>query len=274
MKEPLDQGSDRSASLPYWMLEESEFQTERDRDGFFTKGILALLSLLENVRENGKVKGSGAFGFSKILYTFTAIVLLSLSRNAAFTMTVLASFLVKASFLPARALFRTLRGGMRCAGFSMLILFPAVFLGAPRSMLTISLKVFVSTGLVFHLQSTTPWNQLTEGFRFFHVPDLLILTLDLTIKYIALLGELSLHMLEAISLRSVGRNREKGRTLSGVPGNTFLRSREMADEMYGAMVCRGFEGEYRRPESVRLKRGDFLVFAEILLTIGFFIWLS
>ena len=261
-------------SIPDWMRGKNDYRPETDRDGFLTRSMLTMMSLLAGIRENGEVKGSRASPWLKILFTIFTIVLLSLSQNAVFTMTILAVFLLKACFLPTRALTRTFRGALGGAVFSMLIMLPAIFLGSPRSMLTVSLKVFVSTGLVYLLQSTTPWNRLTEGFRFYHAPDLLILTLDLTIKYIALLGELSLCMLEAIRLRSVGRNREKGRTFSGVLGNTFLRSREMADEMYGAMVCRGFEGEYRRPDRVRFQRWDLTVLTEMIAFTFLFIWLK
>ena len=73
------------------------------------------------------------------------------------------------------------------------------------------------------------------------------MTLDITLKYIVLLGDVCLDMLTALKLRSVGKNREKGKSLSGVLGVTFLKSREMSEEMYGAMTCRGFEGEYVKP---------------------------
>ena len=71
-----------------------------------------------------------------------------------------------------------------------------------------------------------------------------VFTLDITLKYIVILGNICVDMLNAVRLRSVGRNKDKKSALSGVMGVTFLKSREMADEMYQAMVCRGFDGEY------------------------------
>ena len=58
-------------------------------------------------------------------------------------------------------------------------------------------------------------------------------------------------MLYAVQLKSIGRNREKATSLSGIVGTLFLRSRAMAEEMYAAMICRCFTGSYRKPLSAR-----------------------
>ena len=52
-------------------------------------------------------------------------------------------------------------------------------------------------------------------------------------------------MLYALKLRSVGRDGRKLRSLGGVAGTVFLKSKEAAARQYEAMGCRGFSGEYR-----------------------------
>lgn len=94
----------------------------------------------------------------------------------------------------------------------------------------------------------TSWNKLTASMRTFHVPALFIFTLDITLKYISVLGEICVDILRSIILRSVGKNPDKARSFSGVLGITFLKSSEMAEEMYAAMCCRGFTGEYEKKQ--------------------------
>jgi cobalt/nickel transport system permease protein len=78
-------------------------------------------------------------------------------------------------------------------------------------------------------------------------------------------------MLHALKLRSVGRNAGKTASLSGVAGTLFLVSKEMAEEMYGAMECRGFTGEYRARSGLRLRSSDLvLTVATGLLGAAFF----
>ena len=65
-------------------------------------------------------------------------------------------------------------------------------------------------------------------------------------------------MLYAVKLRSVGRNRQKKRAFAGIFGVAFLKSREMSEEMYQAMCCRGFTGEYRVEHHIKWRWHDFL----------------
>lgn len=95
------------------------------------------------------------------------------------------------------------------------------------------------------LAQTIKWNSLTNAIKAFYVPDIFIFVLDITLPYIVLLGEYSINMLYALKLRSVGVNKEKSSSLAAIGGTIFLKSKEMADEMYQAMECRGFCGEYK-----------------------------
>ena len=76
------------------------------------------------------------------------------------------------------------------------------------------------------------------------LPGTVIFIIDITFRYIALLGNLMQELLTAVSLRSVGRNDKKYNSVGGVMGVTFLRGTEMNKEMYEAMQCRGFTDDY------------------------------
>ena len=104
--------------------------------------------------------------------------------------------------------------------------------------------------------------------RFFF-PDLFIFVFDITIKYIVMLGEFALQMLYALKLRSVGRNRSKYGSIGGVGGMLFIKSRNMSEEMYYAMECRGFTGEYHASGKVSFTAFD----AAYILLNGGFVWL-
>ena len=67
------------------------------------------------------------------------ILLSALSSNAVFTTGILAAGLLRLALLPGRSLIRVLHRVLPPLGFSVLILLPGVFLGHPRTMLTISL---------------------------------------------------------------------------------------------------------------------------------------
>ena len=110
--------------------------------------------------------------------------------------------------------------------------------------------------------------------RTFRIPSLFIFTLDITLKYISVLGEMCADILTSVSLRSVGKNPQKAKALSGVLGISFLKSREMAEEMYAAMCCRGFTGEYRIRKKYKLRLPDFFYTLLMLGCVGLFFYLN
>ncbi|MCQ2491613.1 MAG: energy-coupling factor transporter transmembrane protein EcfT [Lachnospiraceae bacterium] len=260
-------------SIPEWMLESENYIPPKDSDGFITKTILSIGGVLSKAKYNGNVASSGSVPI-KLITIFVLILLMALSRNMFFTYFVLAAVLLRICLLREKVLKKVIGTAFAAFCFSMIILLPAVFLGSPKTMLTVSIKVFLSVSLVQILSVTNPWNQITGALRAFHIPALFILTFDITLKYIVLLGDICLNMLEALKLRSVGKNRDKKRSFSGILGVTFLKSQEMSEEMYQAMICRGFDGEYQIYQKQRFQAIDLLYLLLLVVYIGLFCYLE
>jgi len=102
------------------------------------------------------------------------------------------------------------------------------------------------------------------------LPDIFILVLDITIKYIFILGEYSINMLYALRLRSVGRNDRKHQSIPNLMGALFLKSKEMAELTYSAMECRGFDGRYLSSWKFRMKMEYFIYSGANFLVIALF----
>lgn len=236
-------------NIPEWLETEEHYEAAPDRDGFMTKSMLSIISMLSSFRA-GKVsfgKLGAAFPAPlKLLLCLALIITTSATKNMMVVYAILAVTLVHICLLKAENLRKTVGVAFLASVMSALILIPAIFLGSPRSMLTVSIKVFVSVSLISILSSTTEWNKLTAGLKAFHIPHIFIFTLDITLKYIVILGDIALDMLNALKLRSVGINKSKSSSLSGILGVTFLKSRHMANEMYDAMICRAYGEEEKK----------------------------
>lgn len=232
--------------LPDWLKENEKYNAPTDHDGFLTKSILSLMSMLASFRAKTTSYGAKYPAPLKLIVCLAMILTTSLAHNMIVVYVILAILLAHICFLKDKLLVRTITTSFVAAAISAIILIPAVFLGSPQSMLTVSIKVFVSVGLIGVMASTTEWNKLTAGLAAFHIPDVFIFTLDITLKYIVILGNISMDMLNALKLKSIGHNSSKAQSLSGILGVTFFKSRQMSEEMLQAMECRGFEGEYRR----------------------------
>jgi len=193
------------------------------------------------------------------------VLLLSLSNSFSFAVVVIVYILVILSFLDAEIILKVFKISFIMAFFTFIMLLPSLFIGSRNSSTLMTVKVFATVAVLNILTRTTRWNDITGALRFFHAPDLFILVLDITIKYIMMLGEYALSMLYSLKMRSVGKNRRKYTSLSGIAGTMFIKSREMAEDMYSAMECRGFTGEYKSHRSLRLGLADF---GFILANIG------
>lgn len=262
--------------MPEWLLAESNYIPRTDKDTFINKSILSLLSLISRIRSQGGYKKE-LFDVSpalKVALTFALILFLSLSHNFVFTIIVNVYLLLLLSMLQGEEIIKILKSGFIIAVFTFVILLPAAFRGNYYSIAAITPKVFATVTAVNILSYSTRWNNITSALKVFFIPDLFILVLDITIKYILLLGEFSLNMLYSLKLRSVGKNNGKYTSLSGIAGTMFLKSKEMAEDMYAAMECRGFTGEYKAVRKFKVTVPDIVYAAVNAFIIFIFFKLS
>lgn len=261
--------------LPSWMCESEAYEPNIDKDGFITKSAQAILGVLAKLKWNaGKDRRFSASPSLKLCYTFLFILLTACSKNYLFSLIMVAGTILALASYPASAMKQILSGTIGAVLFSIFILLPAVFMGNPQILLTIGTKVFLSVTLIGILSAGTAWNKLTASLRAFHIPDIFIFTLDITLKYIAVLGEICMEILTSLRLRSIGQNKKKAKAFSGILGISFLKSREMADEMYAAMCCRGFVGEYKTGRKYAFRKQDIFYIFSMIAVVGLFVYLE
>lgn len=249
--------------MPEWLLKDEDYIPISDKDTFANKSILSLLGVLSRIRTQSGYKTDkfNVNAIFKVAFTFMLVILLSISGNFTFVVVVNVYLLTILSLMQAKEILTILKFGIVTALFTFVILLPAAFWGNTYSSIMITSKVFASVTAVNILSHSTRWNSITSALKRFFVPDIFIFVLDITIKYIVLLGDFTLNMLYSLKLRSVGRNRGKYASLSGIAGTMFIKSKEMAEDMYSAMECRGFTGEYHIHNRIRFAFADFIYIA-------------
>ncbi len=262
-------------TLPEWMWISEFYAPQTDKEAFLTKSIEAVLKTLAKLRfQEGKERRYSVSPSLKLSGTMLLILLTACSRNYVFVLLMCGTVTIRLAFFPAGALRQIAGTTLGAVLFSALLLLPAVCMGNPRVLVNITTRVYVSVTLIGILSAGTSWNRLTAGMREFHIPSLFIFTLDITLKYITVLGELCGDILTSLRLRSVGKNPDKAKALSGVLGITFLKSQEMAQEMHAAMCCRGFTGEYEKKRERERCAGNLLFAALLAGCFGLFLYLN
>lgn len=193
----------------------------------------------------------------RLLTAILCILLCALSRNAWFTLSVLAIELLRVSLKKPAEIARILKPVGIAILFAMIFSLPAVFLGSPRSFGTIVMKVAESVLVLSLLNEEVSWKETTGALAAFHLPAVFILTLDQTIRFLVILGRFSNELLEAVSLRHVGRKQWRNAGTGGILGTTFLKSQQLSEQTAEAMRCRGFTGEYKPAGSARRRQKSF-----------------
>lgn len=262
-------------ALPPWLLASERYAPPADHDGFIARSALAITSTLSRLRlDDGQRTAISPSAPIKLLLGLVIILLTSLSRNFAFVLLVLAGTLARVAALPASAVRRIATVASSTAGLTALVMLPATFLGQPQSALLVATKVLVSVGIALTVALSTPTHELTGALRALHVPNLAIMTVDLALKGIVDLGTVALEVLQALRLRSVGRNRTKGGSLGSVGGVVLLKANKAAQDTSDAMSCRGFEGEYAPTPIMRPRPPDLAWLAGLVALFAVFLYLQ
>ncbi len=128
-------------------------------------------------------------------------------------------------------------------------------------------RVGVSVSLAVLLVLTTPWADLLKGLQSLRVPSVFILLLSMTYRYIFLFLHTANGMLEARKSRTVGKTRgnEQRGWISGTMGSLMNRAFKMSNEVYAAMLARGFTGQIRSYHTYRMHRADWAALALAIL---------
>jgi cobalt/nickel transport system permease protein len=178
-------------------------------------GFLYLLSLLLAV-----VSRIGFGFFLKRTWIFIPLFSLLIAIPAMF------SFVTPGDPVLSAGAFHVTRHGLMAAGF---------FIG----------RVITSVSLVVLLSMTTRHFDLLKALRFFGIPQMFVMVLGICYRYLYLFVEIVENTHRAIRSR-VGRGmhyRKGQRVVAWNIAHLWMRSYALNEQVYNAMVSRGFRGE-------------------------------
>jgi len=222
----------------------------------------------------------------KLIVTLALLIGASLSRNLVViaAIYVLALALAMLSAIPGA--FFVKRVWLVLPFFTGLIILPALFItpGPPLvqlplgltitrtglvTVLFLLLRVSTSVSLTLLLILTTPWNAVLGALSVLRIPDVFILILGMTYRYIYLLLHLANDMFLSRKSRVVGRldTAEDRRIIAATSATLLSKSLNMSSEVYLAMQSRGFRGSVVTLKPFKMKPRDWL-WGGVLLSIA------
>lgn len=263
----------QNSNIPEWLLDTEEYTVRRDRDNFVDRSAKAVLNTISRFRRNGYVPT--AKGVNTVLRLFGILLLIILTasaRNFYFVFIMLALSVVLIAVSDGYTIKNLLKILFPIEVLSALILLPSALMGNPHSLISVTARIFVSVTLIMRLNLNTPWNEIISALKLYRIPDTIIFTINLTIQYIFILSEVCYSMLTALKVRSIGKNRDKQKALSGILGTTFIVAKENAEKTQQAMECRGFDGTFSAKKKTTLNTFDYIYIIGIITLTGIFIY--
>lgn len=224
-----------------------------------TLGILLLLSLVL---------------FTKNIYFLTGVYLFCLALVYASSVR-LGFFLIRtwffipffSLFIALPALFNVFTPGEPLLGFSFFGLSLSITRQGVVSAGFFFLRVLTSVSLVVLLALTTKHHALLKVLRMFKIPQVFVMTLGMCYRYIYLFIEIIQNTYTAIKSR-VGQ-------VSSAPGGQLLvasniaglwqRSYQLHQEVYQAMLSRGYNGEPQVLEEFHANAKDWLCLGTLII---------
>jgi len=267
-------------------------------EGFLSRNIAGLSQSLESViaaddlsRKSGFLQSldprAKAAGF--LLLVITAGLLRNLALlGVLFGMTLVLGFVSRiplSFFLKRVLLFIPL--------FTAVIAIPALFTtpGAPlwhigahisvteQGLLAAAFlfaRVTVSLSLGILLILTTCWTDLLAALRWFRLPALVVSVVAMTYRYIFLFLHTANNMFMARRSRTVVRfsGAANRRWLGQTMAATLAKSQHLSEEVYLAMLSRGYSGEVVTLDDLHARHRDFLWLTAAIIIVSTLLWVN
>jgi cobalt ECF transporter T component CbiQ len=150
--------------------------------------------------------------------------------------------------------------------FAAIVAVPAIFTSGWQLALLLVLRSEACLTCWLLLIVTTPFNLVLRALRTLYVPAVFIAILSMTFRYIFLLVQTAQDMLLSRRSRLVGRmnSADSRRLLSATAGVLLGKSIQMSDDVYQAMVSRGFRGDMRVMQNFQMTAKDWILLAALL----------
>ena len=260
--------------IPKWLSEKDNYIPKEEKNLYIEKSIFSFIKTISIIRQN-KNQDKVIYLINptlKVIATILNIVLISVSRSFVYLLIIDIYVLVNLFLMEKKSRKRIFIRSLIFPIISLIALIPSMFYGNVYNSLLLFQKIMITIIMMNLLAHNTKWSDISKSLKLLCVPDIFIWIMDITIKYIVLLGEHSINLLYSLRLRSVGKASNKYKSLTGIIGSLFIKSYKMSEEMSQAMECRGFTGEYTTKVNLNLEKIDYVYIIVNLLLLGTFIY--
>ncbi|HXX57566.1 MAG TPA: cobalt ECF transporter T component CbiQ [Thermodesulfovibrionales bacterium] len=136
-------------------------------------------------------------------------------------------------------------------------------------------RVMNSLALSFLVFHTTPFPQIIKALKVLKVPDSLLMIITLSYKYMFLFAKTAedMHLAKKSRLAGQVNGAEARRWIAGRLALLLKKTRTRCEEVFKAMLGRGFSDDIKISSVAKLRTGDWVAGAALFLAGVFFLWM-
>ncbi len=124
---------------------------------------------------------------------------------------------------------------------------------------TILVRAWLSVLGLIWLTSVTKITSLLHALKQLHFPNIMVMIIAFMYRYIFVIFDEMQRMKLAMDCRRINVTRmQLLRGLGNIIGTLFIRSYERSEQVYSAMLARGFEGEFKIMAGPSVQRADLI----------------
>ena len=261
--------------VPEWLSSKDNYIPKEEKNLYIEKSIFSLIKIISIIKQN---KNQDKLIYSinptlKVVSILVMILCVSLSRSLIYLLIIDIYLLTNLFLMEKKSRKMILFKSFLFPLITLIALIPSMYYGNIHNSLLLFQKLIITILLMNLLSHNTKWSEISRSLKLLFIPDIFIWIMDITIRYIVILGEHSINLLFALKLRSIGITSNKYNSLTGIMGNLFIKSYKMSEEMFHAMECRGFVGEYTTKVNLKLKKMDYAYLAINILLVSLSMYL-
>ena len=227
--------------LPDWISEERPVVAKVGRNNFLIRNRHHLEALLQKFETHPLKVASVFHPTAKLLSSlFLLLVSVGISRNL-IVLWIVALFLgAGVAFLPHSVFVEDFEKNCSVVeSFPLVLYLPHLLLSGGQSLFLFRLPL-IAVAIAYYSKTSTI-SEMLVALKGLHFPDLVLLQLDITIKYIDVFGKQLMDLLKGIEARSFGGN-HRFRIGSNIWGILYLKAIRYGEELTQAMEARCFVG--------------------------------
>jgi cobalt/nickel transport system permease protein len=234
------------------------------------KCLSAVLLLITVLMSKSAAELSVLYCAVLILVGVSSIGLLFFLKRTLFFVPIFSFFIV------VPAIFNIVTPGEPLVSFKLLSWTISITRQGVDSAIIFFMRVLDSVSIGVLLVLTTRQHVLLKTLRIFRVPQLFVMTMGMSYRYIFLFLDIIQKMFIAIKSRVgfVSSTKEGRRVVTSNMAGLWLRSYRLQSQVYDAMVSRGYSGEAYVLDEFKAKAVDYIFSALALCALTGTLWLN